>query len=644
MQRVLHCYYCLLVQTNSKKDQIEYIPEPEYFRSRSYVFEFQLLFINNHKMSAGFFSLARYTILEIFLLWLDCDSLCHLDSALCNKTYRRCFLDILSDQDSKLFMINHREFLSASFFRWLHLRQLRTSMELRLNARTIQECQNFVDFPTLNCLKSLSIYHYNSDVQFLFNVLDECFALESLSLTDSDCCFDGEVGESVAICCSNLTFVDLSRTNNICQGFMQLFCQSHTSITSFNVSKCVKFNDACLTMICQRWKLFSLDISKDADSSEVIASIKSHCIVNDSTMESMLSQHFLTNLNIGGNRILMPLKDFEQMLINNSLLTALNINYCYGLIDDATLFIIGKCCKSIEILEVRSRPKFDGRTFTGLGVAAVCLGCKLLTSLDLHGFIMQLDIAINMVKSLPSLSRITIGNSPDTLTQCDVCVLFASSVFETIHSLSVTYGFSIFGERLIVPVKVTTAKVVSTTSFAWNTLNGGKSLYPLLPKQDNLHSLRTRCDDTITRLSDYLRSSCRSLVSLDLGFLSSDSFLIDVSVICQKLKTLKINFSDVVDESLVAVCANNPSLETVEFVGLRYATDETLLNGISLLKNLTFLVLSLPKVTSTGIVSALNHNARLRFLHMFCKKVPQGNVNVTKVLKKLIYLEKIKWE
>jgi hypothetical protein len=196
-----------------------------------------------------------------------------------------------------------------------------------------------------------------------------------------------------------------------------------------------------------------------------------------------------------------------------------------------------------------------------------------------------------------NLSQLRIANSPLYINHCDVCIFLAGMVFESVTSVSITRGFSISGTRLKPPL------VIKVTHFAWSNGCGGKSLYPLLPKHDCLNSLEVLADDRDDLLFQYLKSSGKSLVSLHISFMKAGSFLSNISAFCHLLKYLEINFSNVDNANLVAICVNNPLLVKVSLTGLIHITNDGLISAVSQLKNLTNLHLSLAKVTCTAIVS-----------------------------------------
>jgi hypothetical protein len=592
----------------------------------------------------NFFSLPVDVYSSVIFLWSDTNGICLLDTACCNKSSREDLLFSLSAENRK-----HKTTFrgSISFVSWLILRKIRIDGEFRIGPKAISILidQEFTDFPALNFLTKLTMPHSNSSAT-LFKVLDECFDLENLSIMRSNCLFNDEAGDSVALCCSKLTSVEFSYSKHIGRGFMQLFCQSHKQITSFHAGSCSAFDENCLLMTCQSWQLSVLNVSKNDASSEERLD-KTTTIINDITMKALLLQHSLVELNISGNRISAKLNDFEKFLQNNTNLTSLNIGYCFRLIHDDTLHLISKHCLLIRTLGLGSRPDFDSQSFTGLGVLAIGLKCVHLTSLDLSGFIMELGVAINLMKTLTLLSDIRIGNSSFKDHQCNVCVFFAALVFESVTSISQTRGFSITGHQHQHQSKVyTVEEVVSMSRFACDADSGGggKILYPLLPKDDSLTRLTAHCDDKDHLLLDYLKSSGRSLEYLDLSFLKGDKFLLSVSEVCCMLKIIELTFSDVVNnDGLIALCKNNPSLESVILIRLKLVSNVGLSSGVALLKNLRTLNLSLDNVTCTAVAPVLKSNAGLSLLELSCKKIPRGNLTISNVLKTLHFLECVKW-
>jgi hypothetical protein len=536
--------------------------------------------------------------------------------------------------------------VSPNFIFWLNARQIKVGCELRLGKPAMNACVLFTDIPALNYLVKLTLCH-TANAEDLFKVLDECFVLEDLSLTNSVCDFSDDIGGNIAACCSELIHVDFSFSKHIGQSFMQIFCQAHEHITSLNVGKCDEFDDICLSMVCkQRWHLVRLDVSKRMDND---LDLHMQCIINEQTMESLSKQIGLLNLDLSGNKIVKPLVHFEKMLRNNPKLVTLNLNCCFRLIDDVNLHLIGKHCSALEILGFASRPKIDGQLFTGIGVMSIYMGCGRLRSLNMSGYILQLDVALNLVKHLPQLSEIWIANSPSERSQCDVCVLIAGMIFSSVKSLSLNHGLYIYGQQFESQKidELSVDKVISASSFAWNSADGGKSLYPLLPKNDqNLESLNVVFTET-TKMDEhllaYIKSAGTQLTSLRLGFLKFGLFLERLSVCCGKLQTLKLQHCDINDSCVVLMLKYNTGLEHISLIDCN-VTNISLTEGMTLLTELNSIVLVLAKVTSNAIVAVLKKTVLLRDLELCCNKVSPGMKSVTSAIEKLLYLEKVVWD
>jgi hypothetical protein len=590
------------------------------------------------------FSLPKPIVSNLSLMWLNAENLCKLDSANCNKVSRVWFLSVLGDLEIKSSLNSCREHVSANFISWLNARQIKVGCEFRLGKLAMTACVQFNDIPALNYLVKLTLCHA-ANAEDLFKVLDECFVLEDLSLSNSVCDFSDDIGGNIAACCSELIHVDFSFSKHIGRDFMQLFCQAHEHITSLNVGKCDEFDDICLSMVCKRWHLVSLDVSKREDTD---LDLHMQCIINEQTMESLSKQSGLLNLDLSGNKIVKPLVHFEKMLLNNPKLVSLNLNCCFRLIDDVNLRLIGKHCSALEILGFASRPKIDGQLFTGIGVMSIYMGCGQLTSLNMSGHILQLDLALNMLKHLPKLSEIWIANSPSERSQCDVCVLIAGMIFSSVKSLSLNHGLYIHGQQNDNKAdELSVEKVISASSFAWNSADGGKSLYSLLPKNNqslkSLYIVFTETTKMDENLLAYIKSAGTQLTSLRLGFLKFGLFLERLSVCCRKLQTLTLKHCEINDSCVVLMFKHNPGLEHVSLIDCN-VTNISLTEGMTLLTGLKSLVLVLSKVTSNAIVAVLRNTVLLRELELCCNKVSPGMKSVTSAIEKLLYLEKVQWD
>jgi hypothetical protein len=374
-------------------------------------------------------------------------------------------------------------------------------------------------------------------------------------------------------------------------------------------------------------------------------------------MEALSKQNDLIYLDISGNKSTVPLSNFKKMLLDKANhshtskrccwthLKLLNFNNCGNLIDDEILLVVSNSCPSLQILGIGCRPKIDGHSYTGIGLIAIATKCILLKSLNLSGFVMQLNVALHLVKMLPLLEKITIANLPSERTQCDVCVLFAGMVFESVHLISITHEFTICGEQYKEPQNLTLDEVIKISSFAWNTSDGGKSLYPLLPQNDNIRNIKVYFTDT-KRVDEkfmlYLKSTGGLLESLSLCNLKF-GWLLERASVCHLLKSFTLQHSEVSDGNLIALLKCNPQLEQLSLVCCN-VTNVAITDGVGLLKNLTSLKIVLSKITSTAIVVVLKNLVRLREFELCCNKVPPGMISIENAIKRLVYLEKVTWK
>jgi hypothetical protein len=508
---------------------------------------------------------------------------------------------------------------------WLYIRKLRVSCALSLGGPALKASQTLCDFPALNELVCLKIDHSSNEFA-LFKVLDECWNLESLSLTFSTCQFNSDVGQNIAMCCGNLKDANFSHSDHIGNEFVQLFCASHHNITSLNFSGCMKFNDICLGMVCRTFILNKLNVSKISISS----GRELECIINEYSTECLLKQNTLKHLDISGNHVTKVLSNFENVLLNNPLETLI-ISLCYSLIDANLLFKIAQNCKQLVVLGLRQPRNYS---LDNLGLQAIFENCVKLTTLDLSGYILQLNLAVEMLNSLRCLSSIIVANNPNELSQRDVCVLLSGMIFSTVNTFACVDEFSISGIRHSDQRDLTVGTVLSA-------VNRTQSIYSLLPTSC-LKVMQIRGGEPYDDLFEYFKS-CSALESLYLAYPASDQILLTASAFCNRLKSLTIRFSEISDEGVIRVCQSNPYLSSVELINLQ-VSDTCLTEGLAKLRKLTELVLTLAKITSNGILPVLENNAFLTKLELCCSRVPSGKHTVKKALEKLKYLTFVKWD